>query len=426
MSSAETGRSKDALQKNPSDETGSLIYSWNEVGIDNKPRDVKLNDESLRDGIQSPSVRDPSIEEKIELLHLMEALGIHSLDIGLPGAGPRAVEHCTALAREIGRQGFKIQPNCAARTHKNDIQPVHDISQATGVEIEVACFIGSSPIRQFTEGWDLDWLRKITEEAVTYAVKLGLPVMYVTEDTTRARPETLKTLYTTAIECGARRICLSDTVGYATPNGTTQLVSFMRQVVEETGEEVGIDWHGHRDRGLEVANAIRAVRAGADRIHGTAIGIGERVGNMALDTFMVNLRLLEWWQHDLTRLSEYCQKASKLFGVPIPDNYPAMGKDAFRTATGVHAAAIIKAYEKGDAWLADRVYSSVPAHDLGLAQNIEIGPMSGKSNVKFWLESRSVDAGEDLVEEILGQAKKADRILEEEQIMQIVRAQKGS
>jgi 2-isopropylmalate synthase len=402
------------------DDPRGLIFQWNEVGIDNKPLDVKLNDETLRDGLQSPSIHDPTIEQKIELLHLMEALGIYSADLGLPGAGPRAVEHVEALCREIARERFKIIPNCAARTLKSDIEPVAEIMQRTGVPVEAACFIGSSPIRWFAEGWDLDWLLRITEEAVTYAVGLGLPVMYVTEDTTRARPEILKKLYTTAIECGARRICVSDTVGYATPNGTTQLVRFIANVVRETGEDVGIDWHGHRDRGVDIANAIVAVRAGADRIHGTALGVGERVGNMSLDTYMINLSLLGWRRHDLSRLGEFCRKVSEYLKVPIPENYPGLGRDAFRTATGVHASAIIKAYDKGDHWLADRVYSSVPASELGLKQRIEIGPMSGKSNVRFWLKERSVEPTEPMVDEILEEAKKESRLLEEERIMQIV------
>src|SRR3954468_9155031 len=224
--------------------TSELIYDWNKnhpPGM-KPPGPILLNDESLRDGLQSPSVRDPSLAEKIEILHLMEALGINSLDIGLPGAGPRAVEQCLALAREIVNHKLQIKANCAARTHENDIRPIAEIMQKTGLEIEAATFIGSSPIRRFTEGWTDDFLLKTTEKAVSYAVKLGLPVMYVTEDTTRCDPETVKRLYAAAINAGARAIVICDTCGHATPMGALHLVRFIiKEVVEPSGLPIRID-----------------------------------------------------------------------------------------------------------------------------------------------------------------------------------------
>jgi isopropylmalate/homocitrate/citramalate synthase len=206
-----------------------LIYDWNLLYPQSlRPAGpVLLNDETLRDGLQSPSVRDPSIEQKIEILHLMEALGINSLDLGLPGAGPRAVEHVTALAREIVSHKLKITANCAARTHENDIRPIAEIVQKTGLPIAAAMFLGSSPIRRYTEGWTADFLLQTTEKAVKYAVGLGLEAMYVTEDTTRCDPETVTRLYSAAINCGARTIVLCDTAGHATPMGTLALVKFV-------------------------------------------------------------------------------------------------------------------------------------------------------------------------------------------------------
>src|SRR5512143_958289 len=238
-------------------------------GPDSKPvGPVLLNDESLRDGLQSPSVRDPSIPEKIEILHLMEALGINSLDIGLPGAGPRAVEHATALAREIVGNKMKIKANCAARTHENDIRPIAEIAQKTGLSIEAATFLGSSPIRRFTEGWTDDFLMRTTESAVRYARSLGLDVMYVTEDTTRCDPETVQRLYSCAIANGARAIVICDTAGHATPMGVYALVKFViEQVVKPSGETIRVDWHGHCDRGLAVANSLAALAAGAECVH---------------------------------------------------------------------------------------------------------------------------------------------------------------
>ncbi len=400
-----------------------LIYDWNSVpGARFKPAgQVLLDDESLRDGLQSPSVRDPFIEDKLKILHLMEDLGINFADIGLPGAGPRAVADVERLAREIADCRMKLKPNCAARTHENDIRPVAEISQRAGLPIEVACFLGSSPIRRYTENWTDDFLLRTTETAVKYARSLGLEVMYVTEDTSRCDPETIKRLYSTAISFGATAIVICDTVGHATPSGVQALIGFvLEQVVKPSGEKIRVDWHGHSDRGLAVANSLAALAAGADCVHGTALGIGERVGNTQMDQMLVNLKLMEvspWAEQDLTKLKDYCLTVSQATGVPIPKNYPVLGEDAFRTATGVHAAAVIKAFRKGDIELANTVYSGVPSHYFGLEQIIEIGPMSGKSNVIFWLERRGIAASDGLVDRIVQRAKASDRILTEEEIL---------
>ena len=395
-----------------------LIHDWNlEAGDLVRPsQPIEFDDETLRDGLQSPSVTDPPIETKIEILHLMDRLGIHTANIGLPGAGPRAVADVTRLAREIVDSSLSIGANCAARTLKNDIDPVADISQEVGLAIECCTFIGSSPIRQYAEGWDVDWIRKTSEEAVSYAVGLGLPVMYVTEDTSRARPETLEKLYTTAIEAGASRICLADTVGHATPDGARNMIRWAKRLVERTGADIKIDWHGHRDRGFGLANALAALVAGADRVHGTGLGIGERVGNAEMDLLLVNLNLLGWIETDLSPLPEYGRLIADATGVPLPANYPVIGEDAYRTGTGVHAAAVIKAARKGDAWLADRVYSGVPAGLVGRRQEIEIGHMSGRSNVVYWLESRGIQAEDALVDRIFDHAKRSDHTLTEAEI----------
>ena len=409
-------------------EVSNLIYDWNQVyAASAKPAGpVLLNDESLRDGLQSPSVQDPFIEDKIEILHLMEALGINMLDLGLPGAGPRALAHCEALAREIGHARLKIKPNCAARTHENDIRPIAEIVQRTGVPIEAATFIGSSPIRRYTEDWTDDFLLRTTETAVKFAVSQGLEVMYVTEDTTRCDPETIKRLYTNAINCGAHAIVICDTAGHATPMGTVALMHFIvNDVVKPSGRDIRIEWHGHCDRGLAVANALAALVAGAHVVHGTACGIGERVGNTQMDQMLVNLKLMgvePWASQDLTRLKDYCVAVSRATGVPIPNNYPVVGEDAFKTATGVHAAAVIKAYRKNDEVLANTIYSGVPSHFFGLKQIIEIGPMSGKSNVHFWLQQRGIPDSAEVVERIFERAKKSARMLTEAEILECCRA----
>ncbi len=399
-----------------------LIYDWNqEAGDLVKPiQPVEFNDETLRDGLQSPSVKDPSIEAKIEILHLMDQLGIHTANIGLPGAGPRAVADVTRLAQEIVDAKLSIGANCAARTLQQDIDPVAEISQQVGLSIECCTFIGSSPIRQFAEGWELDWVLETSEKAVDYAVKQGLDVMYVTEDTTRAQPEALEKVYTTAIEAGAGRICLADTVGHATPDGARNLVRWAKQLVAKSGADVKIDWHGHRDRGLGLANALSAMVAGIDRVHATGLGIGERVGNTEMDLLLVNLNLLGWIETDLSRLPEYCRRIAESTDVPLPVNYPVVGEDAFRTGTGVHAAAVIKAEKKGDQWLADRVYSGVPAGLVGRRQRIEIGHMSGRSNVEYWLASRGRDSYPELVDRIFELAKGSDHTLTDDEIEAVI------
>ncbi len=400
-----------------------LVYDWNLIGESEPLTDkrVLLDDETLRDGLQSPTVSDPAIEDKIRLLHLMEELGIQMLDIGLPGAGPRAYADTLALAQEIARSRLKIRPNCAARTTIQDIDPIWDIADKTGVTIDAATFLGSSMIRQYVENWTMDDLLRRTEEAVTYGIKRGLPVMYVTEDTTRAFPETIKRLYVTAINCGARHIVLTDTVGHATPAGVRALVRFVvDEVVRPSGEEILISWHGHNDRGLSVINSLAAVQAGADVIHGCALGIGERVGNTPMDQVLVNLKLLGAIDQDLIKLKDYCEVASRACRVVIPPGYPVFGSDAFRTATGVHAAAVIKAFRKGETELANTVYSGVPSHLFGLEQIIDIGPMSGRSNVIFWLEKRGIQPREDRVTVIYEKAKKSDRLLTTKEVLEAI------
>jgi isopropylmalate/homocitrate/citramalate synthase len=404
-----------------------LIYDWNTLAGSfdySTRRGVQLNDETLRDGLQSPSVHDPDIGDKIRLLHLMDGLGIASADIGLPGAGPRAVRDVEALAREVVDAKMSIQPNCAARTHRNDVQPIIDISQKVGIPIEVATFIGSSPIRQYAEDWTLDRMLRATRDAVTFAVENGLPVMYVTEDTTRAAPEVVKALYRTAIECGARRICVCDTVGHATPHGVRQLIRFVfDEVVKPSGEDVKVDWHGHRDRGLAIPNCLAAIEEGAHRIHGTALGIGERCGNAEMDLLLVNLKLLGLHDRDLSRLNEYVELASRACHVPLAYNWPVFGEDAFRTGTGVHAAAIIKAESKGDAWLADRIYSGVPAGWFGLRQVIEISPMSGISNVRYWLRAHGYDATDEaLCASVFEAAKTCDHTFSDAEVHALCQA----
>jgi 2-isopropylmalate synthase len=406
-----------------------LIFDWNEV--DRKgplvPPAFCVVDETLRDGLQNPSVEDPPIADKLGMLHLMEELGIEVADVGLPGSGQRAFDDVLALCREVASCKLKIKIVASGRTVLSDIEPIIDISQRVGIPLEAYVFIGSSPIRQYVETWDVALIARRSAEAIDVAVKAGLPVSYVTEDTTRSRPEVLTTLFQAAIDHGATRLCLSDTVGHATPDGVRSLVGFTKRVIALTGAAVGIDWHGHNDRGLALENALWALEFGADRVHATALGIGERVGNTPMELLLLNLRLLGQLpeSRDLTRLVEYCETVARAVRWQIPLNYPLVGRDAFRTATGVHAAAIVKAMQKSDAWLADRVYSGVPAGMFGRHQEICIGYMSGASNVGYWLRERGFEPSEALVATILQAAKATTHILSDQEVMDIVKREQG-
>ncbi len=402
--------------------THELIYDWNLLEKRPKPSHrILITDETLRDGLQSPSILHPDIQDKVYLLYLMNDLGVDAADLGLCGAGERFKYHVTVLAREIVNQKMPIQPQSAARSMLSDIAPIVDASQDAGIPIEACIFLGTSPIRQFVEGWDIDFLLRQTEESVGFAIEHGLPVMFVTEDTTRADPETLRQVYSAAIRAGAQRICLADTVGHATPEGVTALVSHMRRVVDEVNPQVGIDWHGHRDRGLDIVNTLAAIEAGADRVHACGLGIGERSGNTPMEALLVNLNLLGWANRDLSKLPEYCQVIAEKCGAPIPFNYPIVGADSFRTATGVHAAAIVKAWDKKDAWLADAVYCGVPAGSVGRHHTIEIGPMSGEHNVRYYLRQHNIDQNPVFIEKILSAAKRSSRLLNEQDVLRMVR-----
>jgi len=397
-----------------------LIYDWNTCAAQPEPvGPLEFDDETLRDGLQSPAVEDPSIDKKIELLHLMDRLGIQTADIGLPGAGGRPREEILLMAVEMASDRMRITPNVACRTVVSDIEPVVEITQKSGIPIEVCAFIGSSSIRQYAEDWTLEQMLAHTRSALGFCRDHDLPVMYVTEDTSRAHPDTIRALYSEAMELGAKRLCVCDTVGHSTPAGTRAVIRFVRELADSHSPDIKIDWHGHRDRDLAISNCLAAIEAGARRIHGTALGIGERAGNAPMDLLLVNCRLRGWIDNDLTALPEYVAKTAAAVGVSIPHNYPVFGQDAFETGTGVHASAVIKAFKKGDHELADVVYSGVPAHLVGLEQNITVGPMSGRSNVVWVLEKLGIAPTEQRIQRVLAAGKSSKRMLTDQQIRQV-------
>jgi isopropylmalate/homocitrate/citramalate synthase len=401
----------------------SLIHDWNgEQTAAPNPR-AGLNDETLRDGLQSPSVTDPPPEAKLRLLHLMADLGMAGVTIGFPAAGPRMLAQTRLLARELARTRLPLAANAAARTVEADVAPIATVAQEAGIPIEAAIFIGASAIRRESQGWDLGDMLGLSERAGRFAIRQGLPVMFVVEDASRTDPETLRALYAHAIGWGARRLCLADTTGHARPPGVERLVRFVRdEVITPSRQPVALDWHGHRDRGLAVANCLAALAAGADRVHGTALGSGERAGNAEMELLLANFHLMGLPHGDLTLLPEYCRLASRALGLRIPANHPVVGADAFRTASGIHAAAILRAEQRGDRELAELTYSSLPAAAFGLEQRYALSSMSGHAMVRHWLEQHGYDpTDEALVESLLAAARQADRAMSDAEVERVVR-----
>lgn len=395
-----------------------LTFDWNRADQERPTPAPALLDETLRDGLQSPSARNPSADEKVEILHLMEACGIEHVDLGLPGAGGREAADVARLAREIRDQRLRLQPNCAARTRLEDVQAVLEVVQRTGQPIEVCCFIGASPVRRAVEGWSVDWMERQVAAALEKVVEEGLPATFVTEDTTRTDPPTLGRLFRTAVGHGATRLVLTDTVGHATPAGVVSLVRFTRALLRSFGADtVGLDWHGHNDRGLALALTLQAWEEGVDRLHGTCLGVGERVGNAPIDTLVVNLKLAGSIDRDLRAVREYVERTARLLGVEVPASHPVFGRDAFRTATGVHAAAIVKALHAGRTDLADRVYAPLSAAEVGRGQVVEIGHYSGRANLRAWLVEHRLEPSEERIEALWDLAKASSTTLSEEQVL---------
>lgn len=398
------------------------IYDWNNPpGVPAVARQPEFDDETLRDGQQSPSVQQPPIAERIALLDRMVALGIHAVDLGLPGSGADHFNAAMALANHIRANSLPIDPNCACRTVIGEIEAVARVQDQTGLSLEAAMFLGGSRVRGVVEGWDMPRLLDTTITAVRRAKELGLRIMYVTEDTTRAHPDDIARLYEAAVEHGATRLCLSDTVGHATPEGAHRLVSHMRCLF--SGQpDLKIDWHGHNDRGLAVANALAAFEAGADRLHGTAMGIGERCGNCPLDTLLVNLHLMGVIDNDLTTLMAYVHDAARFLDVPVPVGFPVIGQDAFRTGTGVHAAALVKSRPFGVA-MEDAIYSGVPAGLVGRSQEIVVTTLSGRNGIRSVLIGLDLPHDEVTVQRVFDYAKAGNRRVGEDELRRVALAQ---
>jgi 2-isopropylmalate synthase len=398
-------------------EDEALIFDWNAPERLPEARPFTLLDDTLRDGLQSTVVRQPSLEARVELLGAMARAGVRSVNLGMPVVSSAAFAATVELCREAERLGLGVV--LAGRTLERDMRAIVEVAEKTGIPLEGHAFVGSSAIRARVEEWSVETVRGRSEAAIGVLVRAGLAAAFVTEDTTRSHPATLRTLFRVALDAGATRLCLCDTVGHSTPDGVQRLVSFTRAVVAEHGRPVALDWHGHADRGLALANALAALDAGIDRVHATALGLGERAGNTPLELLLLNLSLAGRWTADLVPVVEYCRRAADLLGVAVPASHPLLGDAAFRTATGVHAAALQKAAKKA-AWLSDRVYGAVPSAVVGRSQEVCVGPLSGRANVEAWLRAHAVPLTEARVSRILTRARAADHVLADAELLAMV------
>lgn len=406
----------------------SLIFDWNvpdntddNNNNANTTKSIEINDETLRDGLQAPGIDNPNVEKKIKIVQLISEMNINAACVGFPSSNGIMYKDVEQIIKFVIENKIKLQIGCAARTVEKDIKPIIELSQKYGIPLDANVFVATSPIRQYIEGWDIGHILGLVRKSVSFAVKNNINVCFITEDTTRSKPDDLRAIYSEAVEHGAARVCLCDTVGHATPDGTKNLIKYMKSIINNNNKKILIDWHGHNDRGLALANSLAAIDAGADRIHATGLGIGERTGNTSMEKLIINIKMNGLHHFNTAKLKEYCLAVSDALKHKIPPNYPIVGRDAYRTATGVHADAIIKAMQKKDHWLVDRVYSSVPARDVGAEQIIDIGPLSGKSNVTYWLEKNDVEISKELINAILSEAKISRRNLTNLEISKIVK-----
>ena len=409
--------------------TADVWFTWNDVEAEEDAQDIPagsafsgiLFDETLRDGLQAPHIRNPSLEQKLAIIDHMSRSGVRSADLGFPGSGASAVDECTAFARHIAAGGLDLTPGFAGRTHPSDIHAICEVGQRAGVAVEAYVFIGVSPIRQYVEDWDIELIRSAIRRSAAECRRENVEFVLVLEDAVRCTPQVLGSVYDVAVETGTRRLTLCDTVGGAVPNGTEALIRWTRRYFADRAHPIELEWHGHNDRGLALVNSLTALALGCARVHGTILGIGERAGNASLDQLMINSHLDGHHTYDLTALREYCEYAAPVLGVDIPQNYPAMGRDVFKTSAGVHAAAILKAHEKGSVALKDNVYAGVPAGLLGREQEVLIDAASGANNVKYWLTLHGYATDDaTLIKRVLERAKASRAPLGDEEIGQII------
>ncbi|MDE7432358.1 MAG: LeuA family protein [Lachnospiraceae bacterium] len=400
------------------EEKNKYIYEWNDDCFFD--RRIKVHDETLREGIQNLGT-DITLKEKKAYIDSISRLPVASICLGYPASSKKIYDEIDLLIPYIQAKKSNISISCAARTTIGDIEPIARLSQKYGCNIKVNAFIGTSQIRQYIEQWDIRHICSLVREAVNYANLNGIETCIITEDSTRTSPEILKTVYLTAIESGCKNICFCDTVGYADCTGIKKLFKFVHKEIIKNNDQILIEWHGHNDRGMALENALIAALIGANMIHTTSFGIGERCGNTPLELFLLNLAVMGdiRMSDSLKMITDHCRKISELFNWQIPNNYPVWGENSFSTVSGIHAAAIYKALDM-EGNLGEKVYSFIEPSILGRHQEIKINYMSGKSNILYWMKKNMIKPDDKLVEDILKKAKTSTTPLSDETIWAII------
>ena len=385
------------------------LYSWNRLDREQYRR-VRI-EEDTRDALQSARAVQPSTLQRKKLLDLSAKVGVHFAFLGFPAASRREADQCVALVEHIATQRLEIEPVLMARALESDIEPILGIRERSSRDVTADIFIGTSGLRLKVEGWTLDAMLGKIRKAARFASENDLNFRISLEDSTRTAPDELAKSARAAIDAGAKAIILCDTVGDCLPSGASRTTAFVMELIERAGADVDVGWHGHNDKGLSLANALASIEAGASIVSGTFTGMGERTGNIPLEQMILILSEAGNEMYDLRYLTRACELFCLSSRIEMAPGLPIVGRDAFSTSTGTHAAAIRKARAMGRDF-EDLVYSAVSAGALGRAQTLLIGPNSGRGAICAVLEEMSIPATDRTVGLVLHHCKENDRCLE--------------
>jgi len=392
-----------------------FLYDWS---ANNGLKKCYILDDTLRDGLQSVNLVSPNIDEKILLINYMINAGIDVITLSYPAMSKITEQESLIMLKHFTSVRAKVLPDFAARTLIKDIQPIVNLQEKTGIKVQAHLFIGCSALRQHIEKWNIEFIRDRIRESLYFAQQQNLQAVLVIEDGTRTDPTMLSEIVETAILYGAKGICIADTTGYADCAATKKIIEFTKHIVNNN--EIHLEWHGHNDRGLALANALTAIAEGIEVIHATSLGLGERTGNVPFEVLMANLFLYGCLDIDMKSVYEYAKATRKFTKALIAPNHPVVGDNVFTTATGTHAAAMYKAAQT-DCGLVDYVYSSIPAHVLGRKQQFEIGRMSGIASIVGKLIEMGLPQNHTIINEILEKAKKSNAILTQNELDTIIK-----
>lgn len=390
---------------------------------------AQIDDETLRDGLQSSGIRHPTPEEGLVLFDLMYQLGTQRADIGFAAAGEAHMKRIKAIAEHNSILDPKMEISCAARMTPQDIEPIVQISQEIGAHFWADAFIGITPERIDSEGWNQKQMIEWVENTVGFSLENDVDVMLVTESTIdgiEKNAEFLEQIYLTGLNKGAKRVCISDTTGARLPHEVEEAVLWMRQLLNRSGfEKVAIDFHGHNDLRSAVPNSIAALRAGAQRVHATILHAGERRGNTDRTALQLQLRRtgMDQGAYNLRVIPEYVRQASRILGIEVRESYPGIGDESRAVISGVHASAVLKA-KKIQEDNAGGVYLPVNYQELlGVEPShvVRIGPMAGRASVHLWAIFQGLDEISDAqATKVIAWAKKEKRALTDDEIRKLL------